>query len=205
MRLFYIFFTLVLITVNNLSAESKVLAFSGSTRTDSVNKKLVKEAANIARSLGAEVTEIDLKELPMPLYDGDLEAAEGMPENTKTLRNLMIQSDVILIATPEYNHSIPAVLKNALDWVSRSEKAERSKEAFQGKKFAIMSASPGKGGGAKGLIHLRDILVDQKAVVLPTQVSIPDAYNAFDDNGSLKDAKLLESLVKLVQESLQKG
>src|SRR5262249_13673112 len=122
----------------HLNAETNVLAFSGSTRHDSVNKKLINEAANIAREQGANVVLIDLKEYHIPLYDGDLEDAEGMPENARYLRQLMLQSDAILIASPNYNHSIPAVLKNVLDWISRSENAERSREAFEGKKFAIM-------------------------------------------------------------------
>jgi len=188
-----------------LSAEINVLAFAGSTRQDSVNKKLINEAAKIARDLGANVSLVDLKDYPMPLYDADLEAAEGMPENVKYLRNLMLQSQVVLVASPDYNHSIPAVLKNTLDWISRSENAERSREAYLGKKFAIMSASPGKGGGAKALVHLRDILEDQRAIVLPQQLSIPDAYNAFDEEGKLKDPKLHTDLQQLIESSFNES
>ncbi len=186
-----------------INAETNVLAFAGSTREDSLNKKLIKEAGNIARELGANVTVIDLRDFPMPFYDGDLEAAEGMPENAKKLRQLMIQSQVILIATPVYNHSIPAVLKNALDWVSRSEQAGRSREAFQGKKIAIMSASPGKTGGANALIHLRDILADQRAIIITQQVSVPDANNAFDEEGRLKNPQIKADLQQLIQEVLK--
>lgn len=185
-----------------LQAETNVLAFAGSTRQDSANKKLVNEAASIARELGATVTVIDLRDYPMPFYDEDLETAEGMPENARKLRQLMLQSQVVFIASPDYNHSVSAVLKNALDWVSRDEKAERSREAYLGKKFAIMSASPGKKGGATGLNHLRDILLDQKGIVLEKQVSIPDAYNAFDEQGRLKDPQLKADLYQLVEEAL---
>lgn len=186
-----------------LNAEINVLAFAGSTRNESTNKKLIHEAANVAHELGAQVTLIDLKDFPMPFYDADLEEAFGMPENAKQLRQLFLQSDVILIASPDYNHSVSGVLKNTLDWVSRNEKAERSREAYQGKKFAIMSASPGKNGGSKGLVHLRDILLDQRAVIMAQQVCVPDAYNAFDESGKLIDPKLKEELLQLIKEVLK--
>ncbi len=173
-----------------LSAETKVLAFSGSLRADSANKKLVLEAANVASQMGANVTVIDLKDYPMPFYDGDLEIKEGMPLKAKELRKLMIQSDVILIASPEYNASLSGVLKNAIDWASRDEKGGSSREAFKGKTFAIMAASPGSSGGARGLIHLRTILSDIGGNVIPIQVAVPGAYNAFDEKGHLKSEKL---------------
>ncbi|QLH35409.1 MAG: NAD(P)H-dependent oxidoreductase [Parachlamydiaceae bacterium] len=192
------------LTLNaTLQAEPTVLAFAGSLRKDSCNKKLINQAASIARELGAQVIQIDLKDFPIPLYDGDLEEAEGMPENAKYIRQLMINSQVIFIASPDYNHSVSAVLKNVLDWTSRSENAERSREAFQGKKFAIMSASPSKSGGAKGLSHLRDILLDQKAIVLERQISIPYAYEAFDEQGGLKDLNLKSDLYLLIEEALK--
>lgn len=202
-KLFVFCVTTITLTLN-LNADTNVLALAGSTRTDSVNKKLVNEAATVARDHGAQVTVIDLRDFPMPFYDADLEEAEGMPQNAKHLRQLFIQSDVILIASPDYNHSVSGVLKNALDWISRDEKAERSRDAFQGKKFGLMSASPGKAGGAKGLVHLRDILIDQKAIILPQQVSIPNAYQAFDDAGKLQDLKLRDELAQFVKEAISK-
>lgn len=170
-----------------LSAEIKVLAFAGSTREDSVNKKLVCEAAKIARQMQANVTVVDLKDYPIPFYDEDLETREGMPIKAKQFRQLMIQSDIILIASPEYNCSLSAVLKNAIDWASRSENGESSRKAFKEKKFVIMSASPGAKGGARGLMHLRAIIEDIGGTVLPQQVVVPDAYNAFDEQGCLKN------------------
>src|SRR5262245_61507584 len=104
----------MLVLAGPLAAETKILAFAGSTRKDSYNKKLVKEAAQIARKCGANVTVVDLKDYPIPLYDGDLEKDEGMPENAKRIRKMMIESDAILIASPEYNGSLPAVLKNVI-------------------------------------------------------------------------------------------
>lgn len=186
----------------NLSAEIKVLAFAGSTRKDSVNKKLVVEAAQIARQMQANVTVIDLKEYPIPFYDEDLETKEGMPIKAKQLRQLMIQNDVILIASPEHNGSLSAVLKNAIDWASRSEKGGGSREAFQGKKFVLMSASPGSGGGARGLVHLRTIIENIGGTVLSQQVVVPDAYNAFDEQGHLKNEKVKKDIEQLVHKAI---
>lgn len=108
-----------------LFAEPNILVFAGSLRADSYNKKLAKDAAEAAGKMGAQVTLIDLKDFPMPFYDADLEASQGLPKNAKRLRDLMIASDAVIVSTPEYNHSIPAVLKNTIDWVSRSEKRGR--------------------------------------------------------------------------------
>lgn len=184
-----------------LYAQTKVLAFAGSTRTDSVNKKLVVEAANMAREIGAEVTVIDLRDYPIPFYDGDLEDASGMPENAVEIRRLMSNSDVVLIASPDYNKSVSAVLKNTIDWVSRNEK-NNPLPAFKGKKYIIMSASPGSRGGARGLIHLRTILDDVGATIIPQQFVVPYAYDAFDMEGKLKDPNLRAELQNLIQSSI---
>ncbi len=185
-----------------LSAEVKVLAFAGSTRKDSVNKKLVYGAAQVARQMQANVTVIDLKDYPTPFYDEDLETSEGMPIKAKQLRQLMIQSDVILIASPEYNSSLSAVLKNAIDWASRDEAGGGSREAFAGKKFALMSASPGSGGGGRGLVHLRAIIENVGGTVIPQQVVVPDAYNAFDAQGHLKNEKIKQEIQQLIQTAM---
>lgn len=162
-----------------LLAQMNVLVFAGSTREGSYNKKLSQEAAEIARTLGANVTWIDLKDYPMPFYDADLEA-KGMPKNAKKLRDLMVANDMIVIASPEYNASIPAVLKNAIDWASRKD-GSASRSAFKGKKFALLSASPGRGGGARGLVHLKQIIEDVGGEVVSEQVSVPGAPTAFVD------------------------
>jgi NAD(P)H-dependent FMN reductase len=161
---------------------NNILVFAGSTRTESYNKKLAQKAAEMARQSGAEVTLIDLKDYPMPFYDADLETKTGMPKNAKRLRDAMLASDAMIIASPEYNASIPAVLKNAIDWASRAPEGGSSQEAFKGKKIAIMSASPGRGGGARGLVHLRSILEDVGGEVVDLQVVIPRAFEqgAFD-------------------------
>ena len=127
----------------------RILAFAGSTRRESFNKKLVAIAAQGAREAGAEVTLIDLKDFPLPLFDQDLEAEQGMPEIGKKLKKLFIDHDGLLIASPEYNSSFPAVLKNAIDWVSRPAPGEPSLVAFRGKVATLMSASPGALGGLR--------------------------------------------------------
>lgn len=186
-----------------LQAEKNVLAFAGSTREGGFNKKLLLEAAQIAKQMGAHVTLIDLKDYPMPFFNEDLEKQEGMPAEVKEIRKLMIQSQVILIASPEYNGSITGILKNTLDWTTRTEKGESSREAYQGKIFAIMSASPGNGGGARSLAHLRTIIEAIGGKVLADQVVVPDAYHAFDEQGHLTNSKTKGELKNLIQKALE--
>lgn len=185
-----------------------ILAFAGSTRLDSYNKRLVKIAAAGARAAGAEVTYLDLRELPMPLFDEDLEKAEGMPPSAKKFKELMIQHQGILLASPEYNSSITGVLKNAIDWASRPAPGDLPLVAFADKVAVLMSASPGALGGLRGLVHVRSILGNLRMLVLPDQIAVPRAYDAFTEDGRLQDAqqhasvealgtKLVETLKKL--------
>jgi NAD(P)H-dependent FMN reductase len=167
----------------------KILAFAGSAREASYNKLLVKIAAEGARAAGAEVTYLDLRDLPMPLFDEDLEAKEGIPENARKLKELMMAHQGLLIAAPEYNSSITPVLKNSIDWASRPLPGEPMLAAFTDKVAAIMSASPGALGGLRGLTHVRSILSSIKVLVLPEQQAIPKAFEAFDADGKLKDPK----------------
>jgi NAD(P)H-dependent FMN reductase len=187
------------ITISPLFAEARVLAFAGSTRADSVNKKLIADAAKMAREMGATVTVIDLQDYLMPFYDADLEMKQGMPKNAKRLRELMINNDAIIIASPEYNSSLSALLKNALDWASRSEDGGSSREAFKGKRFAIMAASPGKGGGSRGLVHLRSVIEDVGGTVVSKQVTIPNAYQYFSEKNDTENTMLKEELQQLLQ------
>ena len=175
----------------------KILAFAGSTREASYNKKLVKIAVEGAKAAGAEVTYIDLRDLPMPIYDEDLEAKEGIPENARKFKELLKAHQGLLIAAPEYNSSITAVLKNAIDWASRPEPGEPMLAAFTGKVAAIMSASPGGLGGLRGLIHVRSILSSINVLVLPEQKAISSAFQAFDEEGKLKDPKQQEAVEQL--------
>ncbi len=167
----------------------KILAFAGSLRKGSYNKMLVRAAAAAAERAGATVTVLDLKELALPVYDGDDEEASGLPAGAKRLKKLMMESDGFLISTPEYNSSVPGGLKNAIDWASRSEGDEKELAAFRGKTAAVMSASPGALGGMRSLSVLRAILANIGVLVLPQQVALPKAHEAFDEKGALKDAK----------------
>lgn len=165
----------------------KVLAFAGSTRTQSWNKKLIRVGVESARRAGAQITLIDLRDLPMPLYDGDLEAAERLPANARELKRLMIEHDGFLISAPEYNSSISGVLKNAIDWVSRPQPDEPPAPAFRGKVAGLLAASPGNLGGIRGLFHVRQVLTILGTLVIPTQFGLARAREAFNEDGSLKD------------------
>jgi chromate reductase, NAD(P)H dehydrogenase (quinone) len=169
---------------------ARILAFAGSLRRESFNKKLVPIAAKGARDAGAEVTLIGLEDFPLPLFDQDLEARQGMPENGMKLKQLFIDHDGLLIASPEYNSSITAVLKNAIDWVSRPAPGEPSLVAYRSKVATLMSAFPGALGGLglRGLVHVRSILSNIGVIVLPDQIAIAKAHEAFNADGSLKDA-----------------
>lgn len=167
----------------------KILAFAGSTRTESFNKKLIKVAAAGATAAGAQVTLIDLRDFPLPLYDGDLEATGGIPENGLKLKALFVEHRGLLISSPEYNSSIPGTLKNALDWVSRSAPGEKPLTAYANKVAGLVSASPGALGGLRGLVHLRAMLGNIKVLVVPEQASVSKANEAFNPDGSLKDEK----------------
>lgn len=180
-------------------SKPKILAFAGSTREGSYNKKLIKIACDIARDEGAEITHIDLKDFPMPLYDGDLERAEGIPENGMKLMELMIEHDAFMIASPEYNSAVSGVLKNAIDWASRPVEGKKPLIAFDGKIAGIMSASPGSLGGLRGLFALRQILSNIKVLVIPEQLAVSKAKEAFDEANRLKDEKKLAALRKVVQ------
>ena len=176
----------------------KILAFAGSLRTGSFNKKLVTIAAEAARSAGGEVTQIDLRDLPLPVFDEDIETARGLPENARKLKELMRAHDGLLISAPEYNSSITAVLKNAIDWASRSETDDEPPlVCFRGKVAALISASPGALGGLRGLVTVRSILGNIGVVVLPDQLSISKAHGAFDESGGLRDERKRSQLTAL--------
>lgn len=185
----------------------RILAFAGSLRKDSYNKKLVQIAVGGARRAGVEVTYIDLKNYPLPIYDGDLEAASGIPENGQKLKKLFLEHDGLMLSCPEYNSSITGVLKNTIDWVSRPLPGEVYLAPFTGKVAVLMSASPGALGGLRGLVHVRAILGNINAIVLPEQLAVSRADTAFNDDGTLKDSKMhagIENLGKTLAEFLVK-
>lgn len=168
---------------------TRILAFAGSTRAASLNKRLRAAASALAREAGFEVTELDLVDYPMPVYDGDLEARDGLPEGARRLKALMIEHPAFLIASPEYNSSVPGGLKNAIDWVSRADPGEKpgTLPAFRRKRVALLAASPGRLGGLRGLGHLREIFSNLGAVVVPGMVAVGGAAEAFTADGALKD------------------
>jgi len=181
------------------TAKPKILAFAGSTRVDSFNKKLVKIAASGARASGAEVTFLDLRDLSMPLYDGDLEIQQGLSDNVKKFRALLMGHDGLLISAPEYNSGISGVLKNVIDWASRPLPGEAPLACFTGKVAVLMSASPGALGGLRGLAQVRSILSNIQVLVLPQQVAISKADQAFNADGTLKDVKQQAAIEALGQ------
>ena len=169
-----------------MSQKLKILGFAGSTREDSFNRKLLRAAAGLAGEVGAEVTIIDLKELDLPFYDGDLEEREGLPANALKLKKLIAAHDAVLIASPEYNASVSAVLKNTIDWSSRPGGEDDPGKIWTEKPVALLSASPGGLGGIRALNHLRAILLNVGALVLPAQFALGGAMEAFDEQGALK-------------------
>ncbi|MBZ0167523.1 MAG: NAD(P)H-dependent oxidoreductase [Candidatus Omnitrophica bacterium] len=179
----------------------RLLAFAGSARKGSYNKKLIRIATESAQRAGAQVTLIDLKDYPLPLFDQDLEQEHGLPENARKLKALFRDHHSLLIAAPEYNSSITPLLKNTLDWVSRAESTDEPPlSAYTGKMAVIMSASPGALGGLRGLVHLRAILQNMGVIVLPGQRAIPAAHKIFTDDGQMTDEKLKQSIDFLGEE-----
>lgn len=181
----------------------RLLFFAGSTREGSFNRKLASLAHHIAEANGIEAVLAELKDYPMPIYNGDLEAKEGPPERARAFKALLGEYDGVFIASPEYNSSVTPLLKNTLDWVTRvKEKGETGLEVFRSRVFAISGASPGSYGAMRSLLHLRQILeIGMGATVIPQQIAVPRAMDAFEADGSLKD-KAQQTLCKSVVEAL---
>ena len=171
-----------------MTAKPRILAFSGSLRKGSFNQQVVNIAADGARKAGAEVTVIHLRDLPLPVYDGDLETESGLPENARTIKELMKAHQGFLIASPENNSTMSAALKNMIDWASRPDGDETQLECFKDKTAVILAASPGALGGLRGLNHLRAVLTSIGVLVLPDQKALPKVHEALDGNGALTDA-----------------
>ena len=181
-------------------AAPKILVLAGSIRTGSFNARLAALAAKELALAEADVTLISLADFPMPLYDGDLEAASGPPENAYKLKRLMCLQQGVFIASPEYNASITPLLKNTLDWVSRvREGREPPLAAYKGRAFALGAASNGTYGGMRSLMALRQVLeLGCGALVIPEQLAVREAASAFDEMDNLKDersAGVLQAIV----------
>ena len=167
----------------------RILALAGSTRAESFNRKLLRIAVAAAEGAGAEVAVLDLKDFALPLYDGDDEAAHGLPEPAIRLRAAIRAHDGLLIAAPEYNGGLSAVLKNALDWTSRAHAGEPQLAVFAGKAAALLSASITAYGGVRSLIQLRAVLTAMRVLVLPEQFALPLAAQAFGPDGALTNPR----------------
>jgi NAD(P)H-dependent FMN reductase len=166
----------------------RILAISGSSRRDSLNQGLLDVAAVGARSAGAEVTPVRLADYELPIYDGDLEAERGVPDGARALQDLFVRHEALLIATPEHNGGYTALLKNALDWISRPCADGSSGVAlFAGKTAALVSASPGQLGGIRSQTGMRAVLEKLGMLVIPEAFALGVAHQAFDAEGKLKD------------------
>lgn len=179
---------------------SKILAFAGSAREESFNKKLIRVAVAGAQRAGADVTLIDLRDYAMPIYDCDLEADDGIPDKALALRCLLLEHQGLLLASPEYNGSFSPLLKNVIDWTSRpTVKGEDGLAPYRNKVAVLMSASPGGYGGLRGLMHVRAVLGNIGVIVLPDQLAVGKAHEAFSPDGSMPNQKQRESVENLGQ------
>jgi chromate reductase len=177
---------------------TKILAFAGSARLQSFNRKFLGVAVQEARDRGAEVTVADLNELVLPLYHGDLEDKEGLPAHATALIELIKSHQGLLVASPEYNSMITPLLKNTIDWCSRADD-----NPFEGKVAAVLSASPGPLGAVRSLVMAQQLLMKLGCVVVPGQCYLPHASKAFDPQGKLVEERSLKSVQALVGKLLQ--
>lgn len=181
-----------------MSRNPKILAFAGSLRKDSYNKKIAKIASQGAKAAGGEVTYINLEDYPLPVYSAEIEEKEGLPKNALKLKELFMQTDGFIIASPEYNSSISGALKNAIDWISRpASKDEVYLSPFTDRVAVLISASVGGLGGIRGLVHLRAMLQNINMTVISGQKCISNAGEAFDEQGNLKSPDQQEAIFNL--------
>jgi len=176
----------------------RLLAFAGSARKGSFNHAVARAAAQSARSAGADVELIDLADYALPLFDADLESAEGMPEHARRLKEQFRAADGFLVASPEYNSAYSPLMKNTIDWCSRPESNEEPPlAAYEGKSAVLLSASPGPLGGLRGLYALRDLFLNIGVTVYPDLLAIRSAHHVIGDDGSIIDPKWSEKIEDL--------
>jgi chromate reductase len=179
----------------------KILVIPGSLRTGSHNAKLAMAAAYEFAQAGADVTRISLGDYPLPIYDGDLQAKSGVPRNAVNLKRMMGSHHGVLIVTPEYNSSVPALVKNTIDWITRVQDPHETRgQVFRDRPFAIAAASEGRLGGTRALAALRLILSACHATVVPNQLALSFADQAYDDMDRLKKEADIEALRALVRQ-----
>ncbi|MGN8020916.1 NADPH-dependent FMN reductase [Phyllobacterium sp. 22229] len=178
----------------------KILVFAGSNRTGAFSGQVADVATRTLAALGAEVTRIALIDYPLPIMDQDLEKEKGIPENAMKLGRLFAAHDGILIASPEYNSSIPPLLKNTIDWVSRiSRDGEKPLRPYAGKIVALCSSSDGNFAGIRGLYHLRSVLMNVGTQIISEQCSVAHAHEAFADDGSFHDERTTRAMERVCQ------
>ena len=175
-----------------MATSPKILAFSGSSRRESLNQKFLNAAVAAVRAAGGEVTEINLKDYPLPIYDGDFEDAHGLPENANKLVDLIKGHAGLLIASPEYNTMNTPLLKNTIDWCTRADDSP-----FPGRVAAVISASPGLYGGIRSLKLAQQLLLHLGCHVVPAQPSLPQANKAFDEAGKLTNERAQKTLEEM--------
>jgi chromate reductase len=179
----------------------KILVVPGSLRTGSLNARLAAAAAYQFVQAGAEVTRISLGDFPLPIYDGDLQTKSGVPKNAVNLKRMIGTHHGVLIVTPEYNSSVPPLVKNTIDWVTRVQDAHETRgQVFRDRAFAIAAASEGRLGGTRCLAALRLILSACHATVIPNQLALSFASEAYDDMDRLKHIRDIEALNAMVRQ-----
>ena len=179
----------------------KILIIPGSLRTGSHNARLAAAAAYQFAQAGADVTRISLSDFPLPIYDGDLQTKSGVPKHALNLKRMMSAHHGVLIVTPEYNSSVPPLVKNAIDWVSRVQDIHETRyQVFRGRPFAIAAASESRLGGTRCLAALRLVLSACHATVIPNQLALSFASEAYDDMDRLKHPADIEALGALVRQ-----
>jgi chromate reductase len=186
--------------IENMSA-LKILVIPGSLRTGSLNAKLAAAAVDELVRAEVSVTRVSLGDFPLPIYDGDLESKSGVPKNAVNLRRMLGSHDGVVLVTPEYNASLPALLKNAIDWVSRVQDSHETRgQVFRDRPFAIAAASAGRLGGTRCLAALRLILSACRATVIPNQLALSFADQAYDEMDRLKNPADIEALKAMVRQ-----
>src|ERR1700733_11527805 len=179
----------------------KILVIPGSLRTGSLNARLAAAASHELAQQGAEVTRISLDDFPLPIYDGDLQSKSGVPKHAINLKRMMSAHHGVLIVTPEYNSSVPPLVKNTIDWVSRVQDTHETRyQVFRGRPFAIAAASESRLGGTRCLAALRLILSACQATVIPNQLALSFADAAYDDMDRLKHPADIEAMGALVKQ-----
>src|SRR5689334_6187407 len=187
-------------------AGPKILIIPGSLRSGSHNVKLAAAAAHEFALAGVQVSRISLADFPLPIYDADLQAKSGVPKHAVNLKRMLGAHQGILFVTPEYNSSVPALVKNTIDWITRVQDPHEARgQVFRERFFAIAAASEGRLGGTRALAALRLILSACHATVIPNQLALSFADQAYDDRDRLRHPADIEAMNALVRQLIEFG